>query len=316
MVSKMNNIVLDLEWNQTVDEGINAILGEKFTGEIIQIGAVKLNERMQILESLKMNIKPVYIKKLRRRISELTGINDSDLESGIPFKQAVKKLKKWCGKNARIITWGSDDIRVMKQNLKLHSLDGKIAGNYLDLQRVFSYKTGDSSPRALDFAAKQLGIEEDMPFHDALNDAYYTARVCKKLRLPGALGDYEKVLLSIDRQRLDEFADKYSSKLKTIKYYDFQNKRFLFKRISQNGFKCPLCKKRVSLNNWRSAKEGVYLAVAGCQNRKCGHKYFIKLKIIRNIKGKYDACSVIFTASEKRLKQFEQAGDVSGSGSK
>ena len=48
----MNYIVFDLEWNQPYSNDISFMKRTKMplTGEIIQIGAVKLNEKMDIID--------------------------------------------------------------------------------------------------------------------------------------------------------------------------------------------------------------------------------------------------------------------------
>ena len=43
------------------------------TGEIIQIGAVKLNEKMDIIDHFTMFIKPQYLPRMHKHVRELTG---------------------------------------------------------------------------------------------------------------------------------------------------------------------------------------------------------------------------------------------------
>ena len=54
----MNYIVFDLEWNQPYSNDISFMKRTKMplTGEIIQIGAVKLNEKMDIVDHFTMFI--------------------------------------------------------------------------------------------------------------------------------------------------------------------------------------------------------------------------------------------------------------------
>ena len=55
----MNYIILDLEWNQAIKK-----MKLYLEGEIIQIGAVKLNEFFEKIETFKIGIAPKYYKKL------------------------------------------------------------------------------------------------------------------------------------------------------------------------------------------------------------------------------------------------------------
>lgn len=57
----MNYIVLDLEWNQSPIGKKGAVAGIPF--EIIQIGAVKLNERFEEIDSFDAYVKPIVYSK-------------------------------------------------------------------------------------------------------------------------------------------------------------------------------------------------------------------------------------------------------------
>ena len=77
----MNYIIFDLEWNQCGSEC--EILTEPvcLPGEIIEIGAVKLDDAFKKIDELRLYIKPQYYTKLHRRIVTLTGIRNQALEA-------------------------------------------------------------------------------------------------------------------------------------------------------------------------------------------------------------------------------------------
>ena len=54
----MNYIVFDLEWNQPYSNDISFMKRTKMplTGEIIQIGAVKLNDKLDIVDHLRCSL--------------------------------------------------------------------------------------------------------------------------------------------------------------------------------------------------------------------------------------------------------------------
>ena len=57
----MYYISLDLEWNQAYAEKLQAVqkrLGARLRGEVIQIGAVKLSEKMRICGSYSVIVRP------------------------------------------------------------------------------------------------------------------------------------------------------------------------------------------------------------------------------------------------------------------
>ena len=56
----MDYIVFDLEWNQPYDNDISFMKRTKIpvSGEIIQIGAVKMDENLQIIDEFSIFVKP------------------------------------------------------------------------------------------------------------------------------------------------------------------------------------------------------------------------------------------------------------------
>ena len=121
----MNYIVLDMEWNQPWPGSPSAkkVLSVPIRGEIIQIGAVRLTEDNQVADEFQVLIRPKVYRKLNRRVSKLTGIKDAQLaEFGVPFPAAVEQFKAWCGQDIVFLTWGFDDISILRENLQLCNL--------------------------------------------------------------------------------------------------------------------------------------------------------------------------------------------------
>ena len=98
----MKYVVLDLEWNQTYHEKALAVqreLESRLRGEVIQIGAVKLDKNMQPCGSYQVIVKPKYFKKIHKHVSVLTGITQEQMDLGVELPEAARKFKRWCGKN-------------------------------------------------------------------------------------------------------------------------------------------------------------------------------------------------------------------------
>ena len=68
----MNYIAVDFEWNQA---GYHRKSNVQLDGEIIQIGAVKMDENFNVLEYFAADIKPVFYRKIHKKVKELTGID-------------------------------------------------------------------------------------------------------------------------------------------------------------------------------------------------------------------------------------------------
>ena len=72
----MNYIVLDMEWNQPWPGSPSAkkVLPVAIRGEIIQVGAVRLDDKGVPGDEFQVMIVPKYYRHLNRRVSKLTGI--------------------------------------------------------------------------------------------------------------------------------------------------------------------------------------------------------------------------------------------------
>ncbi len=76
----MTYIVMDLEWN-----GAYSKKAHGYFNEIIEIGAVKLDDTLEITGRFHAVIKPVVSKKLSEIVTNLTSITDEELEEGTTF---------------------------------------------------------------------------------------------------------------------------------------------------------------------------------------------------------------------------------------
>lgn len=184
----MDYIVMDLEWNQPMSYNSSAYksVGGKLLFEMIQIGAIRLNGSLEITDSFNQLIQPTHYVKLHPRIKRITGIEQDDLCDAPQFVEAADKYRQWCGDDCALLTWGCDDISVLQQNLDFFGYKTPFPAMF-DLQRLYGELVGDTKNRAgLKSAMEHFEIppEEEHPFHNALNDAYYTALVFKKCPKP------------------------------------------------------------------------------------------------------------------------------------
>ncbi len=182
----MNIAVFDLEWNQALD-GRKPIEG--LGGEIIQIGAAKIDLEGSILSTFDRLIKPVVYKKMNRHVSELTLIKDQDLEKGIGFKEAYEGFRAWLGDDAVLISWGPDDIRMLENNLLYFGFDSSWLPRTFDGQLMFDdMEKGEGRQWPLNYALFYFD-EKPNGAHNALADVLSTVSVLKHLDLEDGLSD-------------------------------------------------------------------------------------------------------------------------------
>lgn len=178
----MQFIVLDLEWNNTY-----AKKAKGYINEIIEIGAVKLDDELDNVDTFSCIIRSQIGKKLRGSVKRLTHLTNDDINSGMPFTKAFSMFRKWIGSEETVIfTWGDGDVRVLLENFKY--LNGikviPFLEKYCDLQRVFQRLHGGAKGQQTGLlnAAQMLDIDPEMYIHHrALGDSMLTADILKIL---------------------------------------------------------------------------------------------------------------------------------------
>ena len=116
----MDYIVMDLEWNQNPYGKSNYYPDLPF--EIIEIGAVRVSEDREILDSYQQVIRPRVYKKLHYKIREITHFTEEELKEGKDFKRAIIEFLDWCGDDYMFCTWGSMDLTELQKNMKHYKI--------------------------------------------------------------------------------------------------------------------------------------------------------------------------------------------------
>ena len=192
-----NLVLFDLEWNigyQPYTFNYHGVQ-QTFRGEIVEIGAVKIDEDANVLDTFSIHLRPRIFRKLQHHIAKVTGLTQADLDKGEPIVQGLRRFMQWCGPDAEFAEWGMDDVPVLKQNLFLCNIDESRPTVWYDLQQVFlrEHPRKEGEGMTLESVVTRMGIPMDRPFHDALSDTLYTADVCRKLDLRAGLAAYRKL---------------------------------------------------------------------------------------------------------------------------
>lgn len=179
----MNYIVLDLEFNQSFPfkSGKKVEPNPECPFEIIQIGAVKLNESFEQVDTFDAMIRPQIYPRLHPFVEKITGIRAEMLTDKPDFKNAYEGFLAFIGNEPAILcTWGGDDIKSLYRNILFYDLDAEAMTNqYLNVQPFAAEYLNHEAGKAIGLknAVEALGIPEGESFHDALNDAVYTSKI-------------------------------------------------------------------------------------------------------------------------------------------
>lgn len=265
----MNYIVLDLEWNQ------GSIGSEKAAGnlpfEIIEIGAVKLNDSGDRLGKFNVLIKPAVYHEMHQITGRLLHLKIQELEKGKPFVPAAERFLAWCGEEGyRFCTWGSSDLTELQRNMKYYSMpplsNGPLA--FLDVQKLFSiaYEDGKSR-RALEHAVDFFHLEKDISFHRALGDAHYTAEILTRIlrEKPDVLKNLSFDVFHPPTDRKSEIRIRFEDYEKYISR-EFASKTEAFGDREAASSKCYLCHRNLRKKiRWFTPNGRNYYCLAYCE---------------------------------------------------
>lgn len=181
-------IVLDLEFNQSFPfkTGKKAEPNPECPFEIIQIGAVKLNDALEQVDTFNALIRPQIYPRLHPFVEKITKIHPEQLTGQPTFPEVYPSFLEFIGKDAAVLcTWGGDDVKSLFRNIYFHDLDADALTNqFLNIQPFASAYLNHEEGKAIGLknAVTELGIPEDSSYHDALNDAVYTAKIFRIVR--------------------------------------------------------------------------------------------------------------------------------------
>lgn len=261
-----NYIVFDLEWNQSPSGKDGSV--EKMPFEIIEIGAVKLDENFKRISEFHKLIRPMVYQEMHYKISEVTHMKIEELENlGELFIDAAESFLEWSGKDGIYCTWGSMDLTELQRNMEYYGMEEMMSHPlfYYDVQKLYSINYDDGKSRhSLDLAVEALGIDEDRPFHRALEDAYYTGKVLKALdfnQIKEFISiDYYKIPQNKEEEIYLEFPgySKYVSRA-------FETKEEAIDDKTVTDVVCYRCKRMLRKKvRWFSYNQKVYFCLAIC----------------------------------------------------
>lgn len=204
----MSYVILDLEWNGSYSKVLH-----KFVNEIIEIGAVKLDDELNVCDTFTMLVAPKIGKKLCSKVKQLTKITNEELkDDGVSFIKAISLFSDFLGDGV-LMTWSDSDLHALIENYSYYTGRTRLPflSRYCNLQSYCEdcLDLHDSSCQlGLGACAEMAGVdfsEDDQ--HRALADVYLTLECMKafygkyplKLYIKDAVCDefYDRLLFKI-----------------------------------------------------------------------------------------------------------------------
>ncbi len=293
----MTYIVMDLEWN-----GAYTRKTKGFFNEIIEIGAVKINDRMEPVDTFHAVIRPVVSRKLSTLVQDLTGIEEQELEGGQQFTRAVSQLRKWIADpDAVVMTWSTTDLMVLLENCRYFLGREQIPfmKRYADLQAYCQERLdyGTAQQMGLSKACELLGIpEEGMDLHRALDDSILTGRVFARVFEPVT---FSRAVRPADR----EFYDRLT--FKTVIISDINDENVDREALS---FRCEGCGRPLRRTSDWKFRSRAFCAEFLC--RSCKTKYTARVQVKLKYDGPVTKRKLVVKAPEsEKDKREEKRGE-------
>lgn len=303
----MDYIVLDMEWNQPWPGSPSARkqLPVQIRGEIIQIGAVRVTEDQQVADEFQIMVRPKYYRHLNRRVSKLTGIKEARLkEEGIPFAEAMEQFRAWCTEDVIFLTWGFDDIGILRENLQLHGLAIDWTGRWYNAQMMFNAQTdGSTAQKSLKTAMELFGIEATRPAHDALGDAYHTALICAKLDLKKGAQEYDQALKS--HENGFHGAELPGCICREV-FYDYADRHIALAAMAGEENKCPTCGGRMLGSRWFAQPGHRYMDLATCPEHG---KFLIRVRLSEQPDGRIRVSRLTYEATSEAAQAYARRAE-------
>ena len=194
----MKHVVVDLEMNPVSREFREVRL--KLNEEVIEIGAVRLDENFQQEAEFQCYVKPEY-GPIKKHITSLTGITQAMVADKKTYAACFQDFVDWVGEEeTKIYSWSMSDIKQLRSECryKLPDFDiGWLNARWVDLQQEFDDRLGLHNSLALKHALGAMDHKFEGTQHTALADAINTSAILTLMQDDAKFKETMKPVLEI-----------------------------------------------------------------------------------------------------------------------
>ena len=152
--------------------------------EVIQIGAVLLNEALEIVDKFSTYVAPQF-GWIDDEINRLTGIRNEDVINAPRFAEAFEAFLSWLPVDTKLVSWSNNDEVQIRKELSCKSIEVSgvdvLLDSWIDCQKTFGEKVNSERCFRLSEALVAADIIYEDGAHDGLVDAYNTALLFAKM---------------------------------------------------------------------------------------------------------------------------------------
>ncbi len=172
----MNYIIFDLE--ATCWENKQEHRGEN---ETIEIGAIMINEKKEIVSEFCSFVKPVRNPMLTDFCTELTSIRQDDVDSAKKFNEVIEEFKSWITSSGQddyiLCSWGFYDRRQLERDLDIYDVDKEWIKKHISLKHQYPAIKGFKKRIGIKNALEKEGITFTGRHHRGIDDARNISKI-------------------------------------------------------------------------------------------------------------------------------------------
>lgn len=253
---------------------------KKSINEIIEIGAIKLDRNLNIVDTFKQLIKPKVSRKLSSRCKNLTNISMEEIKlNGVSFETAFADFARWSGGSESVfLSWSDSDLYVLADNFSKFSTSLHIDDfmkHFCDAQKFcmsFIDEYDGHTQIGLSRCAEIFGIQVDSSkLHRALADCYVTAECLKAVFDKDKLSTFTK---DCDRAFFERLIYKpyFINKARTDEF-----------DINDVSFKCHICNNKIKVIKAYENANNTFKSIGCCVD--CNKKFWLYVRAKRTYDG-------------------------------
>lgn len=147
--------------------------------EVIEIGAVKVNDYNEVESIFSKFIKPTVNPILSDFCTRLTSITQTDVDRSKTFPFIIQEFMDWIGieEDFVLISWGKYDKQQLIQDCELHKMETEWLEHHFNLKPAYRALKDLKDEPGLKKAVKLEGFEFTGIHHRAISDAENTAKI-------------------------------------------------------------------------------------------------------------------------------------------
>lgn len=265
-------IIFDLEFNS----GKNRKTGLAIN-EIIEIGAVMLDDGLNEIGSFSKTVRPALTMYLNKHVKQLCSITDKELKNAAGFDEVIGDFINWCGGDCIFSSWSNTDLYVMLENLIAYKglNDIPFIKNYFDMQKFVTrvIERTDNNQVSLKFACENFSINTDnFSLHRAEDDSRVCSELFRKTYDKRALKSY----------LVDTSEPEYYARMAFKPFFITELEKY---EIPRRTFfaACPYCRRRMRRISKTSQKFSVFHTKMRCMI--CKRSFDLQVKIKKTYDG-------------------------------